>query len=85
MVKSPEANRQWKVMLSNVYGIYLILDTTDGQQYVGTAYGTDGIWGRWRAYVQTKHGKNKDLIEILNQDPLRNKKFVASNVGFLKK
>jgi hypothetical protein len=31
------------------------------QQYVGSATGEDGFWGRWQAYVQTGHGGNLGL------------------------
>ena len=83
IIKNPDVNRQWKMMLSNVYGVYLILDTTNGQQYVGSAYGKDGIWGRWSDYVHTKHGGNKILIELLANDPLRYKKFQFSILNVL--
>lgn len=76
--KFPDSNRQWKTMLASVYGIYLILDKTDGQQYVGSAYGKDGIWGRWNNYVETKHGGNRNLIDLLNTDPTRYKNFQFS-------
>ncbi|HCX63649.1 MAG TPA: hypothetical protein DHN33_00365 [Eubacteriaceae bacterium] len=78
IVKHPEVNKQWKMMLSNVYGVYLILDTITGQQYIGSAYGKEGIWGRWSNYIQTKHGGNKILVELLDQSPLRYKKFKFS-------
>lgn len=78
IVKNPDVNRQWKIMLSNVYGIYLILDKTDGKQYVGSAYGKDGIWGRWSHYVNTKHGDNKILKDLLDEDEERYKKFQFS-------
>ena len=64
-------NKQWKMMLSNVYGVYLILDTITGQQYIGSAYGKDGLWGRWSNYIHTKHGGNKILIELLKESPSR--------------
>jgi hypothetical protein len=61
----PEANREWRARLSAVAGIYLILDTITGQQYVGSAYGTDGIWGRWAAYAANGHGGNRLLEELV--------------------
>ena len=36
----------WKSALSNVKGIYLIIDTLSGKQYVGSAYGNECIWQR---------------------------------------
>lgn len=83
VIQNPEANRQWKMMLSNVYGVYLILDTTDGQQYVGSAYGQNGLWGRWSTYVATKHGNNKNLTELLMREPNRYKNFQFSILSVL--
>lgn len=59
----------WKKMLSVVKGIYLISDTKSGKLYVGSAYGEEGIWGRWDKYVKTNgHGGNKTLIELISKD-----------------
>ncbi|MDE7163766.1 MAG: GIY-YIG nuclease family protein [Clostridia bacterium] len=56
----------WKSALSNVKGIYLIVDTLTGKQYVGSAYGEDCIWQRWSEYAKNGHGGNIELKEILN-------------------
>lgn len=59
----------WKKMLSVTKGIYLINDTNTGKLYVGSAYGEDGIWGRWKSYVSTNgHGGNKMLRELLQKE-----------------
>lgn len=55
----------WKSALSNVKGIYLIVDTITGKQYVGSAYGEDCIWQRWSEYAKNGHGGNIELKEIL--------------------
>ena len=68
----------WHTALSAVKGIYLITDRKSGMQYVGSAYGENGILGRWKEYVETKHGENKKLIELLNEDPDRYKSFQFS-------
>ena len=61
-----EGYKDWKQMLSATKGIYLISDTKTGKQYVGSAYGIDGIWGRWSEYVRTNgHGNNKTLKELV--------------------
>lgn len=51
----------WKTALQNQKGVYLITDTSNGQMYVGSAYGENMILGRWRAYVKTGHGGNIGL------------------------
>ena len=74
----------WKKgLLSNVYGVYIILDKKDGQRYVGSAYGKEGIWGRWSHYEQSKHGDNNILIELLKKDPMRYKNFQFSILSVL--
>lgn len=54
----------WKVALSSVFGVYLLTDTLTGKHYVGSAYGVDGIWGRWSSYIYGYHGGNKELREL---------------------
>jgi hypothetical protein len=68
LFESPDANRVWKDRLS-VNGIYLILDTSTGSQYVGKANGKDGIWGRWSAYAETVHGGNTELKKLVENAP----------------
>ncbi|HYG08769.1 MAG TPA: GIY-YIG nuclease family protein, partial [Pyrinomonadaceae bacterium] len=60
-----EANQEWRARLSAVAGVYLILATTTGHQYVGSASGTGGIWGRWAAYAADGHGGNKLLRDLV--------------------
>lgn len=55
----------WKSALSNVKGIYLIVDTLTGKQYVGSAYGDECIWQRWSNYAKTGHGGNAELKNLL--------------------
>ena len=62
-----ESNPSWKSALSNVAGVYLITDTSDGKQYVGSAYGGEGFWQRWRQYAKNGHGNNKELRALLNK------------------
>jgi hypothetical protein len=45
LTKRPESHRDWVAALSAVGGIYLIVDSRTGAQYVGSATGTGGIWG----------------------------------------
>ncbi len=58
-------DKSWESALKSVKGIYLIVDKTTGQQYVGSAYGEDAIWHRWKEYSQSGHGGNKELIKLL--------------------
>jgi hypothetical protein len=59
----PAANREWHRRLSAVAGVYCILNQATGDQYIGSAYGKDGILGRWRCYAETSHGGNQRLKE----------------------
>lgn len=78
IIDYPDANREWHKMLSSVAGVYLIVDMETGMQYVGSAYGKEGILGRWKQYSKNGHGGNKLLIGILEKDSLRYKKFQYS-------
>ena len=53
--------QRWKNLLSQWRGVYLIWDSRDGKGYVGSAYGDDGIYGRWVNYAKSGHGGNKFL------------------------
>jgi hypothetical protein len=53
----------WRAALSQWRGIYLIIDESDGKQYVGSAYGSENILQRWVGYARTGHGGNKLLRE----------------------
>ncbi len=50
--------------LSCVKGIYMIIDGNTGLQYVGSAYGEEGIWGRWNTYAATCHGNDEELVKL---------------------
>jgi hypothetical protein len=58
----------WKSALGSVKGVYLISDIQTGKPYVGSAYGDQGVWSRWCAYVATGHGNNVELRELV-RDP----------------
>lgn len=83
IINNPDSNRQWKMMLSNVFGVYLILDKENGKQYVGKASGKEGIWGRWTEYVKTKDGHNKGMAKHLEGDPERYNNFQFSIMAVL--
>jgi hypothetical protein len=69
LFKHEQANVEWRRRLQAVAGVYLILATTTGDQYVGSAYGTEGIWGRWATYARIPDGGNVLLKELLDRDP----------------
>lgn len=54
----------WRTALSQVQGIYLITDSSNGKKYVGKADGTERILGRWKAYASDGHGGNRALREL---------------------
>lgn len=64
LVDNPDANREWKNHLSSVNGIYMILDKSTGNQYIGSAYGSEGIWQRWSEYSRNRHGNNILLARL---------------------
>lgn len=69
IIKNPEANKEWKISLSAVAGVYLIVDDKTGDAYVGSAYGEGGIWSRWKNYAETGgRGGNKKLEELISKD-----------------
>ena len=46
----------------------MIADTSTGKRYIGSAYGDSGIWSRWETYVDSGHGGNKKLKELLDDE-----------------
>jgi hypothetical protein len=50
--------------LSAVTGVYLFTHPDTGKQYVGSAQGVGGFWGRWEHYVVSGHGGNRRMQDI---------------------
>ncbi|MEI2278019.1 GIY-YIG nuclease family protein [Paenarthrobacter ilicis] len=63
MVSEPRYT-DWRAALSEVQGIYLITDSSNGKQYVGKADGSERIFGRWTSYARDGHGGNIALLEL---------------------
>ena len=61
---------EWKSYLKARKGVYLISDVSNGKLYVGSAYGRDGIYGRWKTYMDSGFDKNE-----LENGKYPNKKF----------
>jgi hypothetical protein len=51
----------WITTLQSSKGVYLLTCPITKEQYVGSATGEHGFWGRWQCYVQTGHGHNVAL------------------------
>ena len=75
----------WHIALASIYAIYLITDRKNGQQYVGSAYGNDGLLGRWSCYVETHHGGNKRMKDLLDKQPERYHDFQFSILQIIPK
>ncbi|WP_157469013.1 GIY-YIG nuclease family protein [Dyella thiooxydans] len=58
----------WKSNLTNSRGVYLLVSKKTGQQYVGSATGSEGFWGRWQAYVRDGHGGNELMKDTADED-----------------
>jgi len=53
--------KSWISALQSSRGIYLLTCPKTKEQYVGSATGEEGFWGRWQDYVRTGHGGNLGL------------------------
>lgn len=53
--------------LKSISAIYMIIDKSSGKQYVGSAYGKDGLYGRWSSYVYTEGTGNNLMPEDLKE------------------
>ena len=51
----------WVDALKSSRGIYLLTCPRTKEQYVGSATGADGFWGRWQEYSANSHGGNLGL------------------------
>lgn len=85
IVENPTIYDNWHTALSSVNAIYLIVDTETGKQYVGSAYGEGGLLGRWSCYVNTQHGNNKIMKEVICSHPERYHSFQFSILQILPK
>lgn len=85
IVENPTIYEAWHTALSSVNAIYLIVDRETGKQYVGSAYGKDGLLGRWSCYVNSLHGNNKLMKELICDHPERYHYFQFSILQILPK
>ncbi|MGH6719786.1 MAG: GIY-YIG nuclease family protein [Alphaproteobacteria bacterium] len=68
----------WRSVLKASKGVYLMICPDTGAQYVGSAVGPDGFYGRWLEYARDGNGGNallkdrdarKFLVSILEVAP----------------
>jgi len=85
IVTHPMANREWHRMLGGVAGVYIISDRATGNQYVGSAAGSQGLLGRWATYARVPHGGNRQLRALIDRDPAYAKNFSFSILRTLEK
>lgn len=85
IVENPTIYEAWHTALSSVSAIYLIVDRESGQQYIGSAYGKDGLLGRWLCYASSLHGNNKLMKELICNYPERYHHFQFSILQILPK
>lgn len=53
--------KTWITALQASKGVYLLTCPKTKEQYVGSATGEEGFWGRWQDYIKTGHGGNVAL------------------------
>lgn len=53
--------RSWVSTLEASKGIYILTCPKTKEQYVGSATGINGFWGRWQNYINDGHGGNVAL------------------------
>ncbi len=85
IIVNPNVYEAWHIALSSVNAIYLIVDKETGKQYVGSAYGKDGLLGRWSCYINSFHGHNKSIKELICDYPERYHHFQFSILQILPK
>ena len=68
----------WYSSLSNVKGVYIITDKTNGKHYIGSAYGDYSFWQRWKEYATSGHGGNTILKRLISDNGIE----YASNFQF---
>ena len=71
----------WRQALAAVSGVYLLTCPQSGRQYVGSAGGETGFWGRWEDYAASGHGGNKRMLDIPSADYLVSILEVASSAA----
>ena len=71
--------RSYNDALQQIKGVYCLTNTENGKLYIGSAYGSGGVYERWGDYLNTKHGDNKKLI-LLHKE--KGEKYFEENFTF---
>lgn len=70
IIENPQSHSVWFESLTRLQAIYLILDKKSGNKYIGTTYGKNGLWQRWKSYIKGDGtGNNKELKALKEKDP----------------
>lgn len=85
IIEDPYLYADYHQAFKSVYAIYMIQDKKTGKKYIGSAYAEDGLFGRWKSYVDTISGGNKLLEEIKMETPDEYKNFVYTIIRLLPK
>jgi hypothetical protein len=64
--KLGSAPATWVAALKSSRGVYLLTCPRTKEQYVGSATGEDGFWGRWQGYLTSDYGGN---VGLKSRDP----------------
>jgi hypothetical protein len=56
--KTDKLPASWIISLKYSHGVYLLTCPKTKEQYVGSATGENGFWGRWQDYIRTLDGGN---------------------------
>lgn len=78
LANESDAHQDWVSALRAVGGVYLIVSTVDGRQYVGSATGERGLWQRWSQYAKTGHCNNTRLAKLCRADSKHPNAFMFS-------
>lgn len=60
--------KHWTATLQSSRGVYLLTCPRTKEQYVGSATGEKGFWGRWQEYLANGHGGNVVLRSLEPSD-----------------
>lgn len=78
LVLSNENSDYYKI-LNNIKGVYCLTDLNTGKLYIGSASGNEGIAKRWKDYIISDDGGNKELISLKRKD---NGNYIKNNFTF---